>query len=325
MESLNLFMCSQMKERYICYDFMKDMCFPCAITAEMTSQVHREEGYSAVSKNCGGRVVGNEGMKTCLWTGFLCVLGWPVSPGLGVFAMLQRNYLNIIYGGLKGNRDPNSVVCSSAGLDMCCACVCWPWALRQHQRFLREQEEEGLLRFPWEQEYLEHHKRPPTVNTQVCYLVGPPESGKSLLFERLLGAAGGTEREALNKIRVGARPVGSNATDVHFLEYWDVPAVCLDLINPRRDHIFIFTFDSNSEESFDNMVELSAIAQDSRAVVVGTKEDVEGGHIGGKAVLYSKVQHWADTRGWDFMGMSTLDNSSVTRLARFIQNMAFPS
>lgn len=287
-------------------------------------EVHRENGYDVLRENCADLVIGPEGLKTCMWTSLLCVVAWPVSPGLGLYTMIQRNYLRLIYGGLKGRRDTGPVLCSSDGGDMCCSCVCWPYALRQHETFLAAQAEEGLLRFPWEQEYLHAHRRGgPSVDSQVCYILGAPQAGKTLLFERLLGSASGLEVQPVNKIRVGARPYKTTGDSVVFMEFWDVPSLCVDLVMPQSNHAALLVFDSNSERSFDEMTELATAVGERchNCVVVATKEGVGGDRIGARAVLYSKAQYWAATKGWQFYGLDVTDNPSVSKLGRLAQAM----
>jgi hypothetical protein len=325
--------------RQICFD----MCMPCVTLGNMTSKgnfinifkrlgmfhrtclisllmsftVHREAPLSW-SKRYLGVELGKEGLKTCMGTGCLCMVPYPISPGIGIFVASQRHYMNTVYSSLSG-RQPNNLLCSLSCVDLCCACMLWPVAVRQHAAFLETKEREGLLRYPWESEYSTMRRNAPGVETTICFLLGAKETGKSTIFERLLGAAQGLEKASLPKIRVGARPMKTTESDVHFIELWDVPVVCRELITPSDHHIAVLLFNSNDKSSFEALIEMEDLVRSLKlVVVVATHHDLDTGGFGEKARLYSRAAEWTSQRGWLFLQVDVMNNTHIAMLKRHL-------
>jgi len=294
-------------------------CFgPCFKLGELTTKVAREKPLKIFDEYMSFSI-GWQGLWSCSCSACLCLAGWPVAPGLGCYVCLQRRYIELVYDGTV-----KSFCDSSTCIEGCFACITWPCVLRQNYDYLEAKEKEGLLRYDWEVEYLSFHAKRPKIQTQICYVMGPPRVGKTLLFQRLLASAFGSENVSLPKIRVGSRSVSTVGNTVKTLEVWDVPFVCQDLVRMERNHVTLLLFDCTVEQSLVDLMDLARASNIdcNNVIVVGMKEDVEEAResIGNKALLFGRASEWAQSHGYQLMGVAAFDNASIANLFRVIRD-----
>jgi hypothetical protein len=198
------------------FDMMVACCCPCIVLGNVHSVTSRE----TISFTCSPMDVrlGSSGLNTCLRTIPLCLLCWPLAPMLSYHVHLQREKMRIIYG-------EESTLDELYNVGKCCSVMfSWPSVLLENQAFLLARNEEGALRFDWEENIIGDIVRsPPKPRDRIVAILGPRQVGKSTLFKKILLQSDSSKKlEPDNKSTVGIKPYKFSEEFVDFLEVWDM-------------------------------------------------------------------------------------------------------
>ena len=359
-------------------DILEFYFCPCFKLGEITTSIYREEKIVFFSSEqdklhslhpccfCNNYNLGFQGYSTCIITGMLNIAGGgPCSPFLGCYTCLQRLYIRTIYRDYIHNYNDN--ICPSSSLCYCfnkilntnsqsiftsntiesslsSLCCIYPLTIMQHYHYLNNKNKDGLLRYPWESQHLNMLLKPPCqIKTNLIYIIGPTMVGKSTLFQKLLLSPHGTEKESLRKIRVGVRSVAVTNDSVVFLELWDVPPSCLELLRPENNssnnsnnntkdkelQFGLFIFDSTDKKSFKELCLMvsSTLPNLDGGILVGTHDDIEDGieGFGSKAILFAEANDFAIKHNLHVMTVNSFDNIDVQRLYNSLRKLAVES
>lgn len=377
-------------------DVLEFCLCPCFKLGEMTTSIFREEKLDFFSseqhklhflKNfcfCNNYNLGIQGYGTCILTGILNIFGGgPCSPFLGCYTCLQRLYIRTIYRDYINNYNDHvcpsssSCYCFNKIFNTCCQsiftsnttesilsglCCIYPLTIMQHYYYLNNKNKDGLLRYPWESQHLNMLLKPPCkIKTNLIYIIGPTMVGKSVLFQKLLLSPNGTEKESLRKIRVGVRSIALTDDSAIFLEVWDVPPSCLELLRPEKNfnnnnntllnttasssttaannlkknnnnvkekdlQYGLFIFNSTDPNTFKELCPmiLDILPNLDGGILVGTHDDIEDGTegFGSKAILFAEAHDFALEHNLQVMTVNSLDNIDVQRLYSSVRRLA---
>ena len=295
------------------------LCCPGLGLGYLRSKVLRERLWCRPNQNCCGYTCGNSGSLYCLMGTFLCF----TPPALGCYLCMQRRYLKWIYEREYLDFE-----------DACCSIFLWPFTLAQHIEYLERKEHDGLLRHTWEPTGVDD-LAPPRVLERRVFIIGPKGTGKTYLFERLLMCASGKEHEGgAEEVRVGARPISVNKSDVSFLEIWDVPTAKIHMIDINEADTVLLLYDMSTTASFDDLVALAdpLLGKISDALhdtgttghVVGTRDDRYPEDEAMKEKITERASVWASEHGMYYHSLSSKSNRLVTELKDFLVEHVFP-
>jgi len=300
---------------------------PCWLYGHMITMSSREEPLKNIPCKGNRCALGKKGCQLCMKTALCASICYPISPFIGLYSLVQRRYLDLIY---KTDQQPQAPQLFRDAK----ACCCWPCTLLQNVSFY-EAHKNDILRFDWEFDTLEDLRRQvPPSRDKTFAIVGPPESGKSELFHRLAGVSMDYKLRGRgdHRVKVGMRPLRISDTDIAYLEVWDVPA---DELGSLRREIscgkvldgLLLVFDSTRTESLEQLqrlYELEIRPLGVPCLIVASKEDLvkpaDNARVPGHRVFTRYTlnlgEDWAKGEGLPFYLTSSMSSYGVANLLK---------